>query len=149
MATRHIGEVRPVETPLYHFNQVKYDRGNRVYIKHNNNYKNSGKLSGLCGNFDGETSKYYIKRDGSQVGDVKAFVSSWLVSSSSSCQDAIKHEPCEENPDRKNWAIKGEWRFYYCYFHHHLHHHHHHNHIIFHLLTGSEVIKAKTQTKAY
>ena len=149
MATRHIGEVRPVETPLYHFNQVKYDRGNRVYITPNNEYKNTGKLSGMCGNFDGKISKDYVIRDGSQVGDVKAFVRSWLVSSSPACQDSIERHPCADNPDRVNWATKGEWRFYYCYFHHHLHNHHHHNHIIFHLLTESEVITAKTQTKAY
>ena len=112
MSIRHIREVRPVETPLYHFNQVKYDRGNRVYITPNNDYRGSGQLTGMCGDFDGSMSHDYLLRDGSQVGDVKTFVRSWLVSSSASCDDHTPREPCKDNPDRVNWATKGEWRFY-------------------------------------
>ena len=128
MSIRRIREVRPVETPLYLFNQVKYDRGNRVYITPNNDYKGSGQLTGMCGNFDGNSRHDYLLRDGSQVGDVKEFVRSWLVSSSLLCEDRTPREPCKDNPIRHPWAVKGEWRFYYCYFHHHLHHHHHHHH---------------------
>ncbi|XP_006815725.2 mucin-2-like, partial [Saccoglossus kowalevskii] len=84
---------------------VIWDGATRVYIKVKPEY--SGRLVGMCGNYDGNRENDFKTRSGivEQVSD--NFGNSWKLSDS--CGDVNNAEtlnPCKENPWRATWAQK-------------------------------------------
>ncbi|XP_066438472.1 mucin-5AC-like [Eleutherodactylus coqui] len=82
---------------------VMWDRKTTIYVKIDPKFK--GKLCGLCGNFDGDTSNDHITRSQSVVGDVVEFGNSWKASPK--CPDAVEvKDTCGSNSYRKAWSQK-------------------------------------------
>ncbi|XP_062402502.1 mucin-2-like [Sardina pilchardus] len=75
--------------------------------------EHTGKVCGLCGNFNGDGQDDFTTQNQLLVSNVLEFANSWKVSSS--CPDAEDNfDPCSKNPSRHTWAkmqcsiIKGE-----------------------------------------
>ncbi|ERE79587.1 mucin-5B-like protein [Cricetulus griseus] len=84
---------------------VSWDRKTSVFVRLQQHYKASGRVCGLCGNFDDNAINDFTTRSQSVVGDVLEFGNSWKFSPS--CPDApVPKDPCTANPYRKSWAQK-------------------------------------------
>ena len=101
-----------------HQQQVKYDRGNRVFITPNIKYKSQDKLAGICGNFNGQDTDDYIKRDGNTANNDGDLGDGWANEvACSSPQDTDFETVCAQHKDRENWAKKGDLRALYPFLH--------------------------------
>ncbi|XP_075117575.1 SCO-spondin-like [Leptodactylus fuscus] len=84
---------------------VLWDGGTRVYVKLDPGFR--GRVSGLCGNFDGDTENDFTSRQGIIEPTADLFGNSWRVSLL--CPevhgDDFEH-PCTENSHRVTWARK-------------------------------------------
>ncbi|XP_030052234.1 SCO-spondin [Microcaecilia unicolor] len=84
---------------------IFWDGGTRVYVKLDPKYQ--GRVSGLCGNFDGDAENDFTSRQGIVEPTSDLFGNSWR--SSLLCpevhSDDFEH-PCTENPHRVTWARK-------------------------------------------
>ncbi|XP_062907004.1 SCO-spondin [Mobula hypostoma] len=84
---------------------VLWDGGTRVYVRLEPQYQ--GRVSGLCGNFDGDTENDFMTRQGIVEATAVRFGNSWRVSQSCpEVQGEDAHQPCSENPHRVMWARK-------------------------------------------
>ncbi|KAM8967216.1 LOW QUALITY PROTEIN: SCO-spondin-like [Pelodytes ibericus] len=84
---------------------VLWDGGTRVYVKLDPAFK--ARVSGLCGNFDGDTENDFVSRQGIIEPTSDLFGNSWRMSLM--CPevhgDDFQH-PCTENSHRVTWARK-------------------------------------------
>ncbi|MEE6467583.1 hypothetical protein FKM82_007315 [Ascaphus truei] len=84
---------------------VLWDGGTRVYVKLDPAFQ--GRVSGLCGNFDGDTENDFTSRQGMIEPTSDLFGNSWRMSLM--CpevhSDDFEH-PCTENSHRVTWARK-------------------------------------------
>ncbi|XP_069502497.1 SCO-spondin-like [Ambystoma mexicanum] len=84
---------------------VLWDGGTRIYVKLDPAFQ--GRVSGLCGNFDGDTENDFTSRQGIVEPTSDLFGNSWR--SSLMCpevhSDDFEH-PCTENSHRVTWARK-------------------------------------------
>ncbi|XP_066440797.1 SCO-spondin-like [Eleutherodactylus coqui] len=84
---------------------VLWDGGTRVYIKLDPGFR--GRVSGLCGNFDGDTENDFTSHQGIIEPTTDLFGNSWRMSPL--CpevhSDDFEH-PCTENSHRVTWARK-------------------------------------------
>ncbi|XP_053322587.1 SCO-spondin-like [Spea bombifrons] len=82
---------------------VLWDGGTRVYVKLDPAFR--GRVSGLCGNFDGDTENDFTSRQGIIEPTSDLFGNSWRMSLM--CPevhaDDFQH-PCTENSHRVTWA---------------------------------------------
>ncbi|XP_063781355.1 SCO-spondin-like [Pseudophryne corroboree] len=82
---------------------VLWDGGTRVYVKLEPSFR--GRVSGLCGNFDGDTENDFASRQGIIEPTADLFGNSWRMSLL--CPevhgDDFQH-PCTENSHRVIWA---------------------------------------------
>nr|DBA25392.1 TPA: hypothetical protein GDO54_012926 [Pyxicephalus adspersus] len=82
---------------------VLWDGGTRVYVKLDPSFR--GQVSGLCGNFDGDTENDFTSRQGIIEPTADLFGNSWRMSLM--CpevhSDDFQH-PCTENSHRVTWA---------------------------------------------
>ncbi|XP_077978948.1 SCO-spondin-like [Glandiceps talaboti] len=84
---------------------VMWDGATRVYIKLTPNY--TGKLIGLCGDYDGNRDNDFKARSGIVEKVSDNFGNSWKLSDA--CADVDNEEqvhPCEASPQRATWAQK-------------------------------------------
>ncbi|XP_055489392.1 LOW QUALITY PROTEIN: SCO-spondin [Leucoraja erinacea] len=84
---------------------VLWDGGTRVYVRLEPRYR--GRVSGLCGNFDGDTENDFTARQGMVEATPERFANSWRLSPS--CPELSEDDvpqPCSENPHRVTWARK-------------------------------------------
>ncbi|KAI9545246.1 hypothetical protein NQZ68_037826 [Dissostichus eleginoides] len=82
-----------------------WDGGMRVYVRLSAHLR--GRVSGLCGNFDGDTENDFTTRQGIVESTAELFGNSWKVSPS--CPDVADQDlrdPCALNPHRVTWARK-------------------------------------------
>ncbi|XP_010767368.1 SCO-spondin, partial [Notothenia coriiceps] len=82
-----------------------WDGGMRVYVRLAAHLR--GRVSGLCGNFDGDTENDFTTRQGIVESTAELFGNSWKVSPS--CPDVADQDlrdPCALNPHRVTWARK-------------------------------------------
>ncbi|XP_072010680.1 SCO-spondin-like isoform X3 [Engystomops pustulosus] len=84
---------------------VLWDGGTRVYIKLDPVFR--GRISGLCGNFDGDTENDFTSRQGIVEPTADLFGNSWRMSllCPEVHSDDYEH-PCTENSHRATWARK-------------------------------------------
>ncbi|XP_069066851.1 SCO-spondin-like [Pleurodeles waltl] len=84
---------------------ILWDGGTRVYVKLVPSLQ--GRVSGLCGNFDGDTENDFTSRQGIMEPTSDLFGNSWRISLM--CpevhSDDFEH-PCTENSHRVTWARK-------------------------------------------
>ncbi|KAM4026917.1 LOW QUALITY PROTEIN: SCO-spondin-like [Anomaloglossus baeobatrachus] len=82
---------------------VLWDGGTRVYIKLDPGFR--GRVSGLCGNFDGDTENDFTSRQGIIEPTADLFGNSWRMSllCPEVHSDDFEH-PCTENSHRVTWA---------------------------------------------
>ncbi|XP_060137056.1 SCO-spondin-like [Zootoca vivipara] len=84
---------------------VLWDGGTRIYIKLDPMYQ--GRMSGLCGNFDGDTENDFTSRQGIVEPTADLFGNSWRVSLL--CPEVNSEDfehPCTVNSHRVTWARK-------------------------------------------
>ncbi|CAI5789335.1 SCO-spondin [Podarcis lilfordi] len=84
---------------------VLWDGGTRIYIKVDPMYQ--GRMSGLCGNFDGDTENDFTSRQGIVEPTADLFGNSWRVSLL--CPEVNSEDfehPCTVNSHRVTWARK-------------------------------------------
>ncbi|XP_039610072.1 SCO-spondin [Polypterus senegalus] len=82
-----------------------WDGGTRVYLKLDPVFQ--GRVSGLCGNFDGDTENDFTTRQGVVEPTADLFGNSWRVSQSCpEVQNDVQQHPCTLNPHRATWARK-------------------------------------------
>ncbi|XP_075139481.1 uncharacterized protein LOC142214433 [Leptodactylus fuscus] len=80
-----------------------WDKKTSLFVKLDPKYE--GKVSGLCGNFDGNAANDLVTRSRSMVGDIVEFGNSWKVFSR--CPNAVEiKDTCASNPYRKAWSQK-------------------------------------------
>ncbi|KAI7792293.1 SCO-spondin [Triplophysa rosa] len=82
-----------------------WDGGMRVYVRLMPHL--SGRMGGLCGNFDGDAENDFTTRQGIMESTPELFGNSWKVSPS--CPDVTDQDlrdPCIINPHRVTWAKK-------------------------------------------
>ncbi|XP_077125438.1 SCO-spondin-like [Ranitomeya variabilis] len=84
---------------------ILWDGGTRVYIKLDPGFR--GRVSGLCGNFDGDTENDFTSRQGIMEPMADLFGNSWRMSllCPEVHSDDFEH-PCMENSHRVTWARK-------------------------------------------
>ncbi|XP_069586533.1 SCO-spondin-like [Ranitomeya imitator] len=84
---------------------ILWDGGTRVYIKLDPGFR--GRVSGLCGNFDGDTENDFTSRQGIMEPTADLFGNSWRMSllCPEVHSDDFEH-PCMENSHRVTWARK-------------------------------------------
>ncbi|XP_069815842.1 SCO-spondin-like [Dendropsophus ebraccatus] len=84
---------------------VLWDGGTRVYIKLDPSFRH--RVSGLCGNFDGDTENDFTSRQGIIEPTADLFGNSWRMSllCPEVHSDDFEH-PCTENSHRVTWARK-------------------------------------------
>ncbi|XP_053571495.1 SCO-spondin-like [Bombina bombina] len=84
---------------------VLWDGGTRVYVNLDPDFQ--GRVSGLCGNFDGDTENDFTSQQGIIEPTAELFGNSWRISLM--CpevhSDDFEH-PCTENSHRVTWARK-------------------------------------------
>ncbi|XP_072179240.1 uncharacterized protein [Diadema setosum] len=83
--------------------ELLWDGGTRVYVSVTPEYK--GRLSGLCGNFDGDQENDFTARNGAVEHSSDNFANSWKVSSG--CPELYKEDlvhPCRVHSHREAWA---------------------------------------------
>ncbi|XP_073488988.1 LOW QUALITY PROTEIN: SCO-spondin-like [Aquarana catesbeiana] len=82
---------------------VLWDGGTRVYVKLDPSFR--GRVSGLCGNFDGDTENDFTSRQGIVEPTADLFGNSWRMSllCPEVQSDDFEH-PCTENSHRVTWA---------------------------------------------
>ncbi|KAE8595015.1 hypothetical protein XENTR_v10015432 [Xenopus tropicalis] len=84
---------------------VLWDGGTRVYVKLDPAFR--GRVSGLCGNFDGDTENDFTSRQGIVEPTADLFGNSWRMSLMCPEVNADDFEhPCTENSHRVTWARK-------------------------------------------
>lgn len=96
--------------------QVKFDKGNRVYITPNSKFKNQDKLVGICGNFNGKDGDDAMLRNYEPAKTPKEFGDSWRSSADPVCENSVSADywqQCVNNTDRLSWAVKGELNGYF------------------------------------
>nr|XP_017209973.1 mucin-2-like [Danio rerio] len=80
---------------------VLWDRKTTVSIILHSNY--TGKVCGLCGNFNGDGKDDFTTKGGLQTSNIIEFVESWKQKTP--CPDsAPDFDPCFKNPYRSAWA---------------------------------------------
>ncbi|XP_056407686.1 SCO-spondin-like [Hyla sarda] len=84
---------------------VLWDGGTRVYVKLDPSFQR--RVSGLCGNFDGDTENDFTSRQGMVEPTADLFGNSWRMSllCPEVHSDDFEH-PCTENSHRVTWARK-------------------------------------------
>ncbi|KAM4705238.1 SCO-spondin-like [Rhinophrynus dorsalis] len=84
---------------------VLWDGGTRVYVKLDPAFQ--GRVSGLCGNFDGDTENDFTSRQGIIEPTSDLFGNSWRMSlMCPEVQSEDFEHPCTENSHRVPWARK-------------------------------------------
>ncbi|XP_076823877.1 von Willebrand factor-like isoform X2 [Clavelina lepadiformis] len=83
--------------------ELLWNHENAAKIHLQPNY--TGKVCGLCGNFDGDMNNDFALRGGSVVADPDEFGNDWKISET--CPDSVADpHPCQENAERAPWAEK-------------------------------------------
>ncbi|MBN3303033.1 SSPO protein, partial [Amia calva] len=84
---------------------VLWDGAMRVYVRLSPELR--GRVTGLCGNFDGDAENDFTSRQGIAESTAELFANSWRVSPS--CPEVTGHDlrdPCVVHPHRAPWARK-------------------------------------------
>ena len=86
---------------------MRFDQGNRFYIKPSRQYKKNNQLVGLCGNFNGNPDDDRRRRNNLEItpdAPDTAFAQEWK---DGDCPDPTSLDACSLYSDRARWATKG------------------------------------------
>ena len=72
--------------------KIFWDGVNRVEVTVSSSWQ--GRLCGLCGDYNGDSTDDFIRPDGQQVSNTDEFVASWAVGDTSSCGTLPQAFPC-------------------------------------------------------
>lgn len=79
---------------------LQWNRGTSIYLSLDPSY--SGKVCGLCGNFNGQGTDDFTTRQGDLEFAANVFGHSWRVDQCVMPLGPVN--PCDINPERKKWA---------------------------------------------
>ncbi|XP_057184367.1 mucin-5AC-like, partial [Triplophysa rosa] len=79
-----------------------WDKKTTIHVKLSPEF--SGRVCGLCGNYDGNANNDFTTRSQALAVDVLAFGNSWKLSSGPDA--TLTEDPCVHNPYREAWAQK-------------------------------------------
>ena len=72
--------------------KIFWDGVNRVEVTVSSSWQ--GRLCGLCGNYNNDSTDDFIRQDSQQVSNANDFVASWAVGDTSSCGTLAQGLPC-------------------------------------------------------
>ena len=72
--------------------KVFWDGVNRVEVTVSSSWQ--GRLCGLCGNYNNDSTDDFIRQDGQQVSEAKNFAASWAFGNTSSCGTTVQRILC-------------------------------------------------------
>ena len=72
--------------------KIFWDGVNRVEVTVSSSWQ--GRLCGLCGNYNNDSTDDFIRQDGQQVSNANDFVASWAFGDTSSCGTLAQGLPC-------------------------------------------------------